>query len=210
MAVRSLYHFLRSGDMAELGGVSAEAPNPTAHISARRPKVQPRCPYTLPELRALLAACEAPEERAFLLFFIGSGCRRSEALGLRRADVDWVRGEVLIRGKGAKERRVAPGRHAMLALGRCSNRSGRLWPLSERQAQRLLARIARRATVVGATFHRFRVTAATGLMARGMALDELQQVLGHSEIRTTAHYAAYNVAQRALAQQARLSLADAL
>ena len=71
-----------------------------------------------------------------------------------------------------------------------------------------LADIASRAGVVGACWHRFRVTAACGLLDAGMALDELQVILGHSSIEMTAHYSAFTARKRALVHQRQYSVAD--
>ena len=189
--------------------------DPTKGISARRPKLQPPRPYTKSELRALLAACLGHRDKALLLLFIGSACRREEIMGLKGVDIDWRRGELRIMGKGQKQRRVSPGRVAMNALRRHTNgQSGPVWwtqtgdPMTGHRAYLNLQKIAKRAGVSQATIHRFRVTTSNALLEGGMALDELQQVLGHSDIKTTARYAAYTVGRRALDTQRRLSLAD--
>lgn len=209
LALRSFYRWLitqgvRKGD-------------PTAGISARRGKQEPPPPYTDSELRAMLDACLWERDRTLLLLLIGTACRREEILILRTADIDWRHGELRIHGKGMKERRVAPGERAMRSLrGFMNGQVGHIWftqPGTEMTGHRLylnLQDIAKRARVMGATVHRFRVTAANNYLAAGMALDELQLVMGHADIKTTAHYASYTVTRRALAQQARLSLADRL
>ena len=189
--------------------------DPTKGLSARRPKLQPPRPYTQSELRALLEACLVHRDRALLLLFIGSACRREEIMKLKGVDIDWRRGELRILGKGQKERRVSPGRVAMEALRRHVNgQSGPIWwtqggdPMTGHRAYLNLQKIAKRAGVSQATIHRFRVTTVNAWLELGMALDEAQLLLGHSEIKTTARYASYTVGRRALDTQRRLSLAD--
>lgn len=209
LALRSFYRWLitqrvRKGD-------------PTAGISARRGKQEPPPPYTESELRALLDACLWERDRVLLLLLIGTACRREEVLRLRTADIDWRHRELRIHGKGNKERRVAPGERAMRSLrGFVNGQTGHIWftqageELTGHRLYLNLQDIARRARVTAATVHRFRVTAANNFLADGMKLDELQQVMGHADIKTTAHYASFTVTRRALIQQARLSMADRL
>ena len=209
LALRSFYRWL-----IEQG---VRKSDPTAGISARRGKQVAPPPYTESELRAMLDACLWERDRTLLLLLIGTACRREEILGLRTADIDWRHGELRIRGKGNKERRVAPGDRAMRTLrGFVNGQAGHIWFTQagkEMTGHRLylnLQDIAKRARVTAATVHRFRVTAANSYLAAGMTLDELQQVMGHADIKTTAHYASFTVTRRALLQQAKLSLADRL
>ena len=217
LALRHFYRWLK--------GLGVRIDDPTSTISATRPKIAPRQPYTAEELRALLSTARhggyqrARPERdvALLRVLIDSGARRAEVLGLETRDIDWNLGQLLIRhGKGGKERRVALGTQTMRALrAYVGERVGPVWlnargrKLTEPRAYELLRLIADAAGVKGATLHRFRVTAANLYMETGMALDELQRVLGHADITTTAHYAGNSATKRALSQQRRLSPVDA-
>jgi site-specific recombinase XerD len=189
-------------------------------ITTPRPHKQPRAPFTIADLQAMLAACLTDRDRALLLFLAGTGCRRAEVVGMKVRDIDWNVGLVRILGKGNRERWVCPGAQAMAALWRYVDahpredgyvwtaRSGR--PLDGKRLYNMVRRVAGRAGVHHAYPHRMRITMATEMMAEGMALDELQQVLGHANIQVTAHYAAYSVRRRALERQRALSLADRL
>jgi integrase len=205
MAVRCFYRWYNRQGGGE---------DPTAGITIRKPKREPRRPFTDSELRRLLGHTETEQEMAFLLMFIHSGARKSEVIQMQCEDIDWVRGEVLIRhGKGDKERRVAPGRATMQALAQSlrNRKKGPVWlsqvrsPMRRATADLYLKRIAERAGVVDVTFHRFRATLANRFLKDG-TLDELQNLLGHSNIATTAHYASWTVKDRALGRQR--SLAD--
>lgn len=91
--------------------------NPAKEIKVARPKHEPKQPFTDDELRALIRAADNPRDRALLLILIGGGVRRAELLGMKRSDIDWERGCILIRhGKGDRQRWVAPGTAAMEAL----------------------------------------------------------------------------------------------
>lgn len=81
--------------------------------------------FTEDELKRLDAACDrvphgrafTPDERkalsardrAILWLLLSTGIRLSELCGLRFADMDWKRGMIYVRGKGAKERKVPFG-----------------------------------------------------------------------------------------------------
>ncbi len=210
LAVRSFFRYLVARDV--------RPDDPTAAIPIRRDVLEPQRPYTVGELRRLLAATESLVEKAMLLFAIGSGARRSEMMAVDLADVDWIDGTVLLRrAKGGRERKVAPGREAMKALcryveGRCS---GPVWvtecgrQMGGQDAYRMLQRIARRAGVVGATMHRIRVTMICGLLEAGADAISVSVVAGHS-LEMVQHYQRATESKRALAVQARLSLADRL
>lgn len=209
MAVRSLYRW----------GIEEShcRRDPTEGFSARRPRAAAPKPYLGAEITRLLAVTPGPRERALLFFAIGSACRRGEIVGVDVEDIDWLAGIVRIRqGKGAKERYVAPGHTALEVLRTYlgERRSGPVFladgggRMPGHRAYMLVHAMRAEAGVVGATMHKFRVTAANWLLESGMALDEAQQVMGHSDIATTARYASWSKQARALKKQSALSLAN--
>lgn len=201
LACRSFYRYLCAA--------GRRRSDPTAAMPIKRDKLQPRRPYSARELAALVAHTNTPRQRALLLALLGSGCRRAELLAIKTDDIDWAQGRILIRrGKGGKERWVAPGTAAMEALSCYTNgRRGRVFSMSGDQAYKMVRKIARRASVVGAGCHRFRVTFAVSFYRRYKNLVALKEILGHSSLKTTEHYAAYAIAESFLAMQAELDLA---
>ncbi|MDO9083878.1 MAG: tyrosine recombinase XerC [Humidesulfovibrio sp.] len=134
----------------------------------------------------------------------GSGLRVSEALSLTVDDVRTDRGFVRVRGKGNKER-LAPLSEAAkerlveylglrlelaadpaepaLFLGQ---RGG---PLSRREAQRIVARLAAGAGIGQNVHpHTLRHSFATHLLQAGADLRSVQELLGHSRLSTTERY----------------------
>lgn len=145
------------------------------------------------------------------LFEVGYGCRlrASELCGLRLPDLDFEARMLRVRGKGDKER-VVPflGEAARsvrvwldagrphLVRGACPqvflSRSGR--PLSRQDLWRVLRRRGAAAGVARSRLypHILRHSFATHLLARGMDMRTLQEMLGHSSLVTTQVYAHFD------------------
>ncbi len=153
-------------------------------------------------------------DAALLELLYGAGLRASEAAGLDVRDVDLVRGEVRVRGKGGRERVVPlPGvaREALDAWLRLRRRPGVLAEplfcsvrgaargapprrLDPRDLRRILARRARRAGLADRVHpHRLRHSYATHLLDMGADLREIQELLGHRSLSTTERYTAVSV-----------------
>jgi integrase len=188
--------------------------DPTAGIIIKEEKKLPPPPYTDGELRRLINACENARDRALLLIYIGSGGRRSEILGLQVNDIDFGRGVIYIHGKGAKQRALAPGAAAMMALQQYVRGDGPVWRsrqgggIKKTRAWQLLREIAKRANVPKSYLHRFRHTYAGAFLTQSRDLYALKLTLGHSSWDMVERYVAYQAHERALTQQRELSLAD--
>lgn len=145
-------------------------------------------------------------DRAALETLYATGCRASEVVSLRPADVDLVRGMARCVGKGNKERQVPLGRRACEALSlylgkdRPSlvrlhpdtveifvSKSGR--PLSRIGLWSIVKRHARTAGLKGEVSpHTLRHSFATHVLAGGADLRVVQEMLGHASIATTQIY----------------------
>jgi site-specific recombinase XerD len=134
-----------------------------------------------------------------------TGIRVSEAAALTGADVKRIEGKVFLRvrcgnggtanrvcGKGKKERYVPvlSGETAMKLNDKALERPSE--PLFGVQASTLkwYAHQCKKATGVDFHSHRLRHTVGTTLLAEGVPLDVIQQLLGHASIATTRLYAA--------------------
>ncbi|QEH34131.1 Tyrosine recombinase XerD [Aquisphaera giovannonii] len=144
-------------------------------------------------------------DRAALETLYATGCRASEVVGLRAADVDLQTGLARCVGKGDKERWVPLGAKAIAALrayladrpGLVSRhpetrtlfvaRSGR--PLSRVGLWRIVKKSAAAAGLKGdVSPHTLRHSFATHLLAGGADLRAVQEMLGHASIATTQIY----------------------
>ena len=177
-------------------------------------KVMPRF-MTESEVDAL---CELPEhnellwekrDRAIFEMLYSSGCRVSELASLKISDFTSGIGQVVVLGKGNKERTVYFGQHAQKAFleylkdrkkvieehglnpkniqSIFINQKGT--PLSTGGIRYILTRYTgARGTKHHVNPHAFRHTFATQLLARGCDVRLVQELLGHSTISTTQRY----------------------
>jgi integrase/recombinase XerD len=176
------------------------------------PKPARRVPHTL-TVREVEALLEAPDvttlqgvrDRAMLYLLYASGLRVSELVGLRMQDVNLPAGFLRCVGKGSKERIVPIARAAAemvdfyvrnvrpeLCRDRAEaalflTRRGR--PLHRGSFWRIVKQQARRAGIErNVTPHSLRHSFATHLLAGGVNLRSIQEMLGHANITTTQIY----------------------
>jgi integrase len=165
------------------------------------------------DVAAVLAGCDRGtgaglRDYAVLLLLARLGLRAIEVARLRTGDVDWHRGELIVRGKGNRDERL-PLPHEVgeaivdyLRDGRPSDVGFLEVFVAERAPQRPLTReavggIVERAcdrsglTRFGA--HRLRHTLGEQMVAAAVPLDAIGQVLRHATPVTTAGYARVDV-----------------
>lgn len=171
------------------------------------PKVRKSLPkyLTLEESTALLRAVDGPNKNrdfAILMLFLNCGIRRSELVGLNLSDVYDDRIRVV--GKGNKERIVYMGSSCRKALDRYLDERNKI-VLSDNKAlfgsrdknrisvsavHRLVKKHLLESGLDASQFsaHKLRHTAATLMLAHGVDLKTLQEVLGHENLNTTQIY----------------------
>jgi len=154
--------------------------------------------------RGVPLAAVALRDRALLELMYGSGLRVAEASALSLDGVDLVRGRVLVRGKGDKEREVPLSDHARDALeaylerGRAAfmadgsetlffNRRHK--PITPRDVRWMVEQYGR-AMLAGrrVTPHTLRHSFATHLLEGGADIRSVQELLGHASVATTQRY----------------------
>jgi len=144
-------------------------------------------------------------DKAVLEVLYASGMRVSELVKLNISDVDKDDGEILVSGKGSKERIVLIGSPAMTALkdylkyGRpklvksTSNRAiflGRFGTrITSRSVERIIQKHIKKAGIdKKITPHSLRHSFATHMLERGADLRTVQELLGHASLSTTQIY----------------------
>jgi integrase/recombinase XerC len=146
----------------------------------------------------------ALRDRAILEMLYGSGLRVSEVTTLRRDDLDLDGARVLVRGKGAKERRVPVSDDAVAAVrawladGRpllvphadgplfCNRRRKQMSPRDVRAMVGGYAGTLLPGRRIGP--HTLRHSYATHLLEGGADIRAVQELLGHSSVATTQRY----------------------
>lgn len=198
--------FLRWCVARGLGGLAGtELPLP------RRPQQLPHVILSAREVEVVLhrvtrAGPLGLRDRAMLEVLYSTGIRRAELAGLMLGDVDRGRGVLLIRaGKGQRDRIVPFGHRALWWVDRYLKRCrpdlvrtpdpGFLF-LTRRGRRFRLNRLSERVRqlVEGAglgkvgSCHLFRHTMATLLLDGGADVRDVQEILGHANLSTTARY----------------------
>lgn len=194
------------------GIVSKKKPNPAKQVEIRRAQARLTEPFSRDELRRMFDACQNYREQAVYLLLVGAGLRRSEVVGITRADISPESGSVAVMGKGRKRRYVKPGALAMNALIHALTFDEHLVPGgSDEYAWWTVKRLAKRAGVPGRVFpHRFRHTYSTTFLDEGGSIEELQVILGHSNISQSLFYAKANKERRALDRMGSIDIAGRL
>ena len=157
-------------------------------------------PLSPEELEKVRCACEQERDLAIVEFLYSSAVRVSELVRLNREDISWESDDVMVLGKGNKEREVYLNAKAHLHLkqylaGRTDNNPalfvGVKAPherLTRSGIEYILAGLGAAAGVENVHPHRFRRTAATDLLRMGMPIEQVQELLGHVKIETTRIY----------------------
>jgi site-specific recombinase XerD len=168
------------------------------------PRVSEYVPVFLNEEMAqqLIAAADTPWTKAMVVLLLSTGIRRSEAVGITLDDLNLDERQLLIRGKGDKERVVPLTDQAVEAIQaylphRTKTESRHLFvsawkgrPIHGRCINPMLKLVIRKADLEGEgiTPPKLRHTFATHLIRNGVDIRTVQELMGHSEIETTARY----------------------
>ena len=160
--------------------------------------------YSDESLEALRDGCQNLRDLAIIDLLASTGMRVGELVRLNRADIDFTNRECIVFGKGAKERTVYFDARTKLHLSNyLSSRmddNKALFVSLDAPHERLhisgveirLRALGRRLHLDRVHPHKFRRTMATQAIDKGMPIEQVQVLLGHSKIDTTMHYAMVN------------------
>lgn len=151
------------------------------------------------EAEMIRCACDSERDLAIIDILSGSGMRVSELTGLNRSDVDFERGEVIVFGKGQKERICfLTGKakvHLRWYLQQRTDNNPALFVTAKKPYSRLskngvefiLKNIAKKSQVPRIRLypHKYRSTLATNMLNKGAAAEQIQHILGHKSVETT-------------------------
>jgi integrase len=172
-------------------------------IADRRPKAIPD-----PLWEELFASMTTSRDRALLAFYVSSGARASELLGLRLEHVDWAGQRIWVVSKGSRLLEPVPASpqafiHLALYLDEAGppaagepvwrTQHGESRPLTYWAMRRTLQRANDRLGT-NWTLHDLRHTAATRMASDPeLTLPEVQTILRHAQVTTTQPYLATDV-----------------
>jgi integrase len=180
-------------------------PVPFVRRARLRQKVPRQAPRAVPDALwdELFAAMGCDRDRALLEFYVSSGARASELLGLAVEDVDWGGQLIYVVSKGTRIRQPVPASpDAFRYLGRYlaadglpspgepvwRTRRGEFRPMTYWAMRRVLQR-ANEQLGTNWTLHDARHTAATRMAGdERLTLAEVQTILRHAHLDTTGHY----------------------
>lgn len=173
--------------------------NPIAGIKPIKYPDEIKKPFSEIEIDALRGACASLKERALVEVLLSTGVRVSELSLMDVKDINFDTMSVhVVHGKGSKERMTYTTpvciSHLKAYIDNRSEDGEALFYNSRHERlctsgiQFILHELAKRAHVDNVHPHRFRRTFATNLAKRGMDVQEIQKLMGHSNINTTMGY----------------------
>ncbi len=172
--------------------------NPCSAVKPIKCTKEIKHPFSIVEQDLIKNNCENLKERAIVELLLSSGVRVSELVDLEVSDIDFNNRSVRIKhGKGDKERvtYVNDLTHSYLVkyLMDSGIETGALFQTNHHKytpsgIRTMLNRLAKRAKVENVHPHRFRRTFATTLASRGMDIQDIKTLMGHTDINTTMLY----------------------
>lgn len=172
---------------------------PTNNVKPIKKEKRIKKPFTEIEIELLRQNAKNKRDLAIVDVLYSTGVRVSELCNMSMNDI--ANDEITVFGKGEKERVVYLNAKAMLSLKQYlkdrTDDNEAIFVTSKRPYSRLkksgvevmLRDLGERAGVKNTHPHRFRRTAATLALNRGMPIEQVSQMLGHEKIETTTIYA---------------------
>ena len=142
----------------------------------------------LGEVKKIIRSCDNPYYKALFTLMVNTGMRISEVLALSLEDIAFngTFAKIRIRGKGNKERVISIERSIVEEAIKSGVFSRHVTP---RAVQKALKKYAKRAGIEKrVTPHMLRHTFAISLIERGIPVNKVQRLLGHSNLNTTGIY----------------------
>ncbi len=155
-------------------------------------------------IEKLRDTCKCSRDLAMLDLLYSTGMRVGELVKLNKSDVNFEERECIVFGKGDKERRVyfdAKAKlHLQTYLSERNDDNPALFVTLDSPHNRLkISGVEIRLRELGRSIdadrihpHKFRRTMATRAIDKGMPIEQVQKILGHSQIDTTMRYAIVN------------------
>lgn len=174
--------------------------NPCANIKAIKYEKNTRHALNAIDMEKLRNVCDTERDKALIEFLYATACRCEELVNVKISDVNFDTKEVLLFGKGKKERISYLNARAVVAVNKyLESRKGRSQylfcgqrdpynKLTTRSIEQIIDRLGQKAGLKVSP-HIIRHTTATDAISKGMPIEQVQKLLGHESISTTLIYA---------------------
>lgn len=175
--------------------------SPVRRIHKIKTTKQVKETYSDEALERLRDNCKTIRDLAIIDILSSTGMRVGELVKLNRIDVDFNNRECVVLGKGSKERVVYFDARTKLHLQNYLNSRKDENPalfvsllephnrLEIAGIEIMLRKLGRSLEINKVHPHKFRRTLATKAIDKGMPIEQVQKLLGHSKIDTTMEYA---------------------
>jgi integrase len=162
--------------------------NPASRVKRLREPAAKRKSLSLQDLRKVLEAAKDEDEQLMVLLSLTTGLRGNEMSQLCVEHFDTERKVLKLPAEFTKtqKERTLPLRFDVEKLLR--GKHGSLFGVGTRGLQARWRKLCRRAGVEGVGLHGMRHTFATFMLRGGLDIRTVQELLGHSDISTTAGY----------------------
>jgi len=170
-------------------------------IRIKRPRRIKKLPVVLSkeEIKSMIETTRNLKHRTILAVIYSAGLRISEVINLLPSDIDSDRKQIRVLGKGNKYRYTLLSGNTldMLRMYWRAYRPVRYLfegqkqgqPISKESIQSIFRQACKRASIIKpASVHSLRHSFATHLLENGVNLKIIQNLLGHSSLRTTSIY----------------------
>ena len=156
------------------------------------------------DIERLRDSCSCKRDLAMIDLLYSTGIRVGELVNLNISDVDFEARECVVFGKGGKERKVYFDAKSKLHLqaylsSRVDDNEALFVTLDAPHDRLKISGVEIRMRSLGRINnmtrihpHKFRRTMATRAIDKGMPIEQVQKILGHSQIDTTMQYAMVN------------------
>ena len=178
--------------------------SPVRRIHKIRTETVVKETYTDENIEIMRDNCKEIRDLAMIDLLNSTGMRVGELVRLNISDINFNERECIVLGKGDKQRKVyfdaKTKIHLQSYLNSRDDENEALFVSLLKPHDRLnisgveirMRNLGRRLNINKVHPHKFRRTLATRAIDKGMPIEQVQQLLGHSKIDTTLQYAMVN------------------
>ncbi len=177
--------------------------SPAKKLSRIKHDTKKELPYTDGEIESMMLNASNIRDKLIISLMFSTACRVSELCAINLDDINYTTKTIRLHGKGKKDRIVPLTEKTLFYIKkymeyRIANniKSESLFVSSRKpynrmtcdNVRRIIKKLGEKSNISHAHPHRFRVTRITMLLKRGMKLEDVQVIAGHSDINTTVRY----------------------